>query len=414
MCEVKFEDNSQLRRIEAAAFGKCPDLHAFAIPPLVDTIAGTAFLLSHVPDLRVAEANRHFRVVGSLLLSIDGKWLIADLGLVWAGQIPREVEVISPKVFSGRSLIQKVEFEADSQLRRIDARAFVACSAVQSLYLPSYVDTIAGSAFFFSGIREIQVAEDNRHFRVSGDFLIKTADNSLVRYFGQSLEVRVLSEIEGLSPWCFSGLTIQSLSFENDSRLRRMESRVFFQCWSIHSISITPLVEFIDGSMFAYCGISRIDVAGGNGHFRVFGDFLMSSDCKSLIHYFGGDPEVRIGGEVENVSDGAFSYCKHIRRIEFETPSRVRSIGRLAFEKCWSLRSISLPSSIESLSELSFRKCRNLQSIRFESGSRLVRIERESFKDCSSLRSICIPRSVEGNEGLDLRGLCDFEIDWCE
>jgi hypothetical protein len=414
LCEVEFEGNSQLRRIDAIAFSECTSLRAFTIPPLVSAIAGTAFQFASMGDLRVAEANQHFRVVGPLLLSVDGKSLIAYLGPDSAVEIPREVEVISAKVFSGRFHVPTLEIGTDSQLRRIDARAFVACSALQSLYLPSYVDTIAGSAFFFSGIREIQVAEDNRHFRVSGGFLIKTADNSLVRYFGESREVKVLSEIESLSSWCFCGLSIQSLSFENDSRLRRMESRVFFQCWAIHSICIPPLVEFVDGSVFAYCGISRVEIAGGNGHFRVSGDFLMSADCKSLIHYFGEDPEVRIGGEVEDVSDGAFSYSKHVRGIEFETPSRVRRIGRLAFEKCWGLRSISLPSSVESLSELSFRKCRNLQSVRFESGSKLARIERESFMDCSSLRSICIPRNVEANEGLDLRGLCEFEIGWYE
>jgi hypothetical protein len=411
---VTFAADSKLRRLESAAFFGCSALRSICLPAAVATISGTAFLHTAVRTIQVADGNRHFRAPAGWLLSFDGKSLIVCLSRSAAIQIPREIEVISVKAFSGHRELRELEFEAGSLLRRIEYRAFVACEVLASLYLPSHVDAIDGSAFFFTGIREIRVAEDNPHFRVSGDFLIRNEDNSVVRYFGSAAEVTMLDEIEGLSPWCFAGLWIQILSFGSESRLRRIDSRAFFQCWSIHAIRLPPSVDRIDGSAVVFCGISVIEVAEGNPHFRVCGDFLMTADGKSLIRYLGQDVRIKIGRQIEAISGGAFAFCKQVRRVEFESPSKAKSIGNLAFEKCWSLRSISLPQSIESLSALSFRKARNLQEMRFAAGSKLRRIESEALADCSSLRSLSIPRSAETNEGLDLRGADGFHINWYE
>jgi hypothetical protein len=280
--------------------------------------------------------------------------------------------------------------------------------------IPSFVDSIAATAFLRSGIREIGVAEGNRHFRVSGGFLLRIEGNSLIRYFGTSPEIMGLREIESLSHGCFSGLRIRTLTFENDSQLRRIDSRAFFQCHSLYSICIPSNVESIDGSAFAESGVLEIRVAKGNRHFRVSGEFLTNFDGTSLIRYFGRDSHVQIGSDIERICVGSFSKCKQLRELEFESPSRVRSIECRAFEKCPMLESICIPASVEIISERSFRKCKNLVEVRIETGSKLRRIEVESFAGCSSQLSIFVPRSVAGNEGLELIGSDGMSIAWYE
>jgi hypothetical protein len=286
--------------------------------------------------------------------------------------------------------------------------------SVHSIIIPSFVDSIAGTAFLESGIHEIGVAEGNRHFRVSGEFLLEIEGNSLIRYLGNSHQVRVPGEIESLSRGCFYGTDIRTLKFENDSQLRRIDSQAFFRCWSLYSICIPSNVDSIDGSAFSESGILAIRVAEGNRHFRVSGEFLTSFDGTSLIRYFGRDSEVKIGCAIERICVGSFSKCKHLRELEFESPSRVRSIEGQAFEECRMLESICIPASVEIISEGSFVKCQNLAEVRIEMGSQLRRIESESFAGCSSLVSISVPRSVDGNENLDLRGADGVPISWYE
>jgi hypothetical protein len=114
----------------------------------------------------------------------------------------------------------------------------------------------------------------------------------------------------------------------------------------------------------------------------------MEVDGRSLIRYFGRDSEVKIGCDIETICVGSFSKCTQPRKLEFESPSRVRSIERKAFEKCSMLESIFIPASVEIISEQSFRKCKNLVSVRTETELKLRRIEIESFAVCSSLISV--------------------------
>jgi hypothetical protein len=411
---VEFESDSKLRRIESCAFSFCGSLRSICLPALLTEIDGTSFWYSRISSIEIGEGNRDFQVLGDFLLSFDGRFLVLYFGRDSVVQIPDGIEVICKDAFSIQDSVSKLEFGNDSQLRRINHKAFSRCRSVHSITIPLLVDWIAGTAFLDCGIEEIRIAEGNLHFEVSGEFLLTTEGRSLIRYFGRSREVKILREIESLSSSSFSVSDIRVVTFEKDSQLRRIESRVFDGCLSVHSICIPPNVDWIDGSAFTDCGIVKIEIAEGNRWFRVFGDFLMNFEGTALIRYFGLHYSVRIRSEVEMVCRGSFSHCKCIRGLQFESPSKVRIVESYAFEKCLCLESILLPASIESICEASFRECRNLEEIRIEIGSKLRRIGNESFIGCSSLTSLFIPRSVAGNEEVELSGVDETKIKWYE
>jgi hypothetical protein len=404
LSSVEFEGDSRLRRIECHAFAYCDSLHSICLPRFLKTIDPSAFEWSGIDSIEIAEGNEHLRVSGDFLLSFDGQSLILYFGRARRVRIPREIEVICEDPFSVHPSIRKLDFDRDSRLRRISNRAFGGTYSLTSITIPSFVESIAGTAFLDCAICEIRIADGNRHFRVLGDFLVKTDGNSLIRYFGKSREVRVLREIEIFSLGSFRASAIRMVTFENDSQLRRIESRVFYGCWSLRSICIPSRVESIDGSAFANCDISDIRIGEGNRSFRVSGKFLLDFEGTSIVRYFGRDCYVTVGCDIELILSGSFSHCDWIRGLKFESPSRVVSIGSRCFEKCFMLESISIPASIETIGEGSFRKCKNLLEVRIEVGSKLRRIERESFLGCASLISVFVPRSIEGNEDVDVMG----------
>ena len=158
--------------------------------------------------------------------------------------------------------------------------------------------------------------------------------------------------------------------------------------------------------------------------------------CKSIIgDWFGFDysckkniTQVRIGEEVEEIGDQAFSYCSGLTSIEI--PNSVTSIGDRAFSGCSGLTSIEIPNSVTSIGNSAFSGCSGLTSvhisdimawcnIQFESNplsyahhlflngkeikdlvipNSVTSIDR-AFSGCTGLTSITIPNSVTSMNG---------------
>jgi hypothetical protein len=61
---------------------------------------------------------------------------------------------------------------------------------------PEFVESIGGSAFANSDVREVWVAEENRQFRVSSTFFLTFDGQSMIRDLGRDSAVQITREIE--------------------------------------------------------------------------------------------------------------------------------------------------------------------------------------------------------------------------
>jgi predicted transcriptional regulator len=203
------------------------------------------------------------------------------------------------------------------------------------------VQFIDGSAFESTKLNSISIEAGNDIFHVEHDFLIDILHHKLIRNFSNSSNIEIPRTIEILCSSCFSKCkSLSSISFESNSRLKRIESSAFSES-SLESIEIPQSVE------------------------------ILCSSC--------------------------FSKCASLSSISFESNSGLKQIESYAFSES-SLRSIEIPRSVEILCSSCFSKCASLSSISFESNSRLKRIESYAFS-CSSLQSIKIPRNVQFIDG---------------
>jgi hypothetical protein len=206
------------------------------------------------------------------------------------------------------------------------------------------------------------------------------------------------------------------LSFEGNSKLRRIEKETFAGCSSLQSIYFPASLEHIDVSAFFDTNICMIDFAEGNLHFRVVGQQLLNHEGTSLLRFIGSAAEVEIDRSIERLCGQCFRECKSLEVVTFESESCLTRIDESAFEGCCSLKSISIPRSVEILCKSCFSGCRSLASITFESGSKIRSIPGYAFSHCSSFHSIAIPDSVESldtkcfNSCISLRKLT-FEND---
>ena len=98
---------------------------------------------------------------------------------------------------------------------------------------------------------------------------------------------------------------------------------------------------------------------------------------------------VRVG---ENCSIGnyAFSYCYSLTSVSI--PSSVTGIGTYAFNNCYSLSSASIPSGVTNIGTYVFSNCYSLAYVSIPSG--VTDIINNTFTNCYSLSSISIPSGV--------------------
>ena len=83
---------------------------------------------------------------------------------------------------------------------------------------------------------------------------------------------------------------------------------------------------------------------------------------------------------------------KNMKFFYMPLNNNVTSIENSAFNGCYSLQSITIPSSVTSIGNSAFQNCSSLQSITIPES--VTSIGNSAFQNCSSLQSITIPESV--------------------
>jgi hypothetical protein len=80
---------------------------------------------------------------------------------------------------------------------------------------------------------------------------------------------------------------------EDNSNFSQIGLEAFSASRALRSFCIHPLVDTVQPDIFGNSRTCEIQVAEGNRHFQVTGNFLLSFDGRFLIYYFPGDSRIR-------------------------------------------------------------------------------------------------------------------------
>jgi len=88
----------------------------------------------------------------------------------------------------------------------------------------------------------------------------------------------------------------------------------------------------------------------------------------------------------------SFSGCSNLTNVTFEAPSKVKTIGIMAFLFCDSLTNITIPDSVTRIEAYAFENCTSLTSVTI--GNSVTYIGDYAINGCNSLTSVIIGNSV--------------------
>jgi hypothetical protein len=171
----------------------------------------------------------------------------------------------------------------------------------------------------------------------------------------------------------------------------RIERGAFSGCFALSSIRIPASVTYIGLYAFDVCpALTALDIDSANPSYAVSDGVLFNKDYSTLIAFPGGKTALTyaIPNTVKIIGDNAFNQCYGLKSVQI--PSSVTTIGNSAFANCnftsidlpssvvslgisafsgSGLTSITIPSSVTSIGYDQFLLCRNLTSINVEAAN---------------------------------------------
>jgi hypothetical protein len=285
--------------------------------------------------------------------------------------VPSSVAVLGDECFAELTSLKEVTFEVGSELRRLNSKLFFMCGC-QSIELRERVQGFAPG----TGSREAADAVEQ----------LRRSVTKLIGRTGSSESICIPASVEGIGEHCFAYTTsFVGVRFEAGSKLISLETRSFFGS-GIQWIEIPSFVEIVPDSCFELCVLlSRVSFSR-DSRLRIIGDHAFSG-C--------GLESVQIPPGVERLHTACFEFCTRLVSCVMETNCRMQYLGESAFALCSLLVSICIPASVIEIGGACFMECEELTSLTFEPGSKLSLIGACAFWGCDALGpSIRLPASL--------------------
>ena len=399
-------------------------------------------------NIEVAAGNTAFKSIDGVLVSLDGKKLIAypnaKPGAVSSfpayqgviGQpsasvykIPDGVEIVGQAAFAQVNGLTAIEL---NKVKKLEKGAFDKQTKLRNVRLGSSVDTIEEGAFGGNqNLTAFDVDPLNPNY-TSDDGVIYNADKTELVLFpgGKGGEYTTLptttkirrrafyynnvlakvnfnKDLEVIDGDAFQATTeLKNITFEAPARVKSIGTFAF-QGSGLTELNIPASLQTVDWSAFGFSKLKKITVADGSQLQSINKEAF--NGCKDLEEFtfegsstlnkiqkdaFSGDDKLKsfvIPEKVTVLERGAFNGASGLETITFKQPATMTIIGEGAFQGAQALKKIELPSTVTTISKDAFNTCSNLTEIVVPAS--VTSIDPTGFQECAKLEKFTVDKN---------------------
>ena len=364
---------TSLHSILNYAFKNCEGLTELAIPEGVETIGDYAF--EGMTNLEVTHLPSTIQSLGREIFKNSTGKLYAKCNIPDVSDWYYTASFYSSR-FS--------EVVIEEGVVSIGQQAFNNCSSIQSLTLPSTLKTISDNAFEnCSGLLELTLPATiesigNKAFGGCGGVVYLNCNlldtNEGVFRDSKITRLMVADGVTSLGQRSFCGSS-QLVSVTFSSSLTTIGSSAFEGCKSLTEITLPTSLRSILNYAFKNCeGLTELVIPEG---VESIGDYAFEGQTNlevthlpSTIQSLGREIFKNSTGKlyakcnIPDVSDWYYTasfYSSKFSEVVIE--EGVVSIGKLAFNNCSSIQSLTLPSTLKTISDNAFENCSGLLDV---------------------------------------------------
>lgn len=309
--DIQFDDNSNCKSIGEYAFYNCKVLKSIHLPDSIVEIGDYAFYC--------CSALSEFSFDGSSEMNEIATGAFMGCSNIENVAIPSHVTRLSDCAFSDCSSLETVSIP--ETLEYIGKSCFSDCASLVEIFIPAAVKEMSDDAFL--RCRKLQTVDIE-----VGSLLSSLPEMAFAGC--ESLEqIHIPNGVESLGWGIFYGCTSLRILYIPES-LKEISSTAFTYCDALESVHITNLL--------AYCDIKYGNLESYPLHYA---DKLFLND-KPLS-------EVVIPATITEIPVTMFSGCSTLKKVVI--PPTVSKIDKGAFGGCGSIEEITIPFIGEEMTE---------------------------------------------------------------
>jgi hypothetical protein len=317
-------------------------------------------------------------VENDCLVRIADHKLIRYLGDSSTFCIGADISVVSDRCFSGSDKLEKVVFDSNACLKLLAAGAFSYCRHLRSITVPKSVIVIGAHCFY--ECRELMTVSFEFPASIRRIDSEAFSDCSSLTSFTGPSSVSTLGESV-----FFNCAELSFVTFESPSNLTDSPDELFMHCKLLTGLCLPDSVVTIGDRAFAH---TSLDSLNGRG--------VSKTDCfivhlGTIVHCFRKPESVVILSTVREIGESVFDCVSSLVDLSFE--EGVERIRFSAFSHCFGLTVVAFPASLVAIDEGAFEGCIGLREVTFAADSKLRYIGKDAFEECP-LERVCLPASV--------------------
>lgn len=399
-------------------------------------------------EIAVAAGNTAFKSVDGVLLSADGKKLIAypngkagspSTNPAYQGvtgqpnasvyKVPDGVESIEQAAFAQVNGLTAIELNG---VKKLAQGAFDKAVKLRNVLLGPSVDTIEDGAFGGNNdLSAFDVDPANPNYTAADGVIYTKNKEELVLfpagkageyttlpttkkirkrafYYAQKVtKVNFNSNLEVIDNDAFQATTkLENITFEAPAKIKTIGTFAF-QGSGLTELNIPASLEVVSWSAFGSTKLKKVTVADGSQLQSInTGAF---NGCKDLEEFtfegsstlnkiqadaFSGDDKLKsfvIPEKVTVLERGAFNGASGLETITFKQPATMTVIGEGAFQNAKALKRIELPSTVTTISKDAFNTCSSLTEVVIPAS--VTTIDATGFQECAKLEKFTVDKN---------------------